>query len=684
MAQYEHLLSPFRIKGLTLRNRVVSTAHSEVYAENGVPGERFIRYHAEKARGGLALTIIGGSSSVARTSPTQWWSSLDVASDRIIEPLGELADAVHGHGGAVMIQLTHMGRRSRWDGQNWPHLYSASGVREPLHRSACKAMEVEEIRHVVRQYAEAAARVKAAGLDGIEISAAHQHLIDQFWSPRTNTRTDAYGGSPENRMRFGMEVLEAVRGAVGEDFTVGLRLCGDEFHPDGLDQETLIDIARKHSESGLIDFLSVIGSGADTHGTIVNCIPNMTYPPAPFLYLASAIRAEVDVPVMHAQNIKDPMSAERALAEGHVDLVGMTRAHIADPHFMNKLREGQEDRIKQCVGANYCIDRQYSGLDVLCVQNAATSREATLPHIIVRGGRERRVVVVGGGPAGLEAARVAAERGHRVTLFEREDDVGGQVEVGARGPVRDQLGGIIRWYRLELERLGVDLRLGREADAGTVRAEDPEAVFVATGGQPDTGHHPGWRAAEGLAVSTHDILTGRVAPGQRVLVFDAIGDYPGVTCADFLAERGSLVELATPDMAIGEDLGGTTRPVYHRRLLERDVVFTPNVFLNEVYAEGNARIAVLANEYTGAEEEREVDQIVVEHGVKPDEGLYYALKDGSRNAGQVDMDALFDARPQPDFDTDGEGYLLYRLGDCVSPRNIHGAIHDALRLVKDL
>ncbi len=681
MGQFDKLLEPLKIKGLTIRNRIVSTPHAEVYAEDGMPTERYCLYHAEKARGGIGLTMCGGSSPVSIDSPAGWWRSVDVSHDRVIPHFHNLAGAVHQHGAAVMIQLTHMGRRSRWDGQHWPHLVSPSGIREPVHRATCKSIEVEDIRRIVRDYGQAARRVKEGGLDGAEISAAHQHLVDQVWSPRTNKRSDGYGGSFENRMRFGIEVFEEIRRVVGDDFVVGIRMCGDEFHPDGLNQEELIRIARYYAETGMVDFISVIGSGGDTHATLANCIPNMAYPPEPFLYLASAIKAEVNVPVIHAQNIKDPMSAARIIGEGHVDLVGMTRAHLADPHFVNKMREGRLDEIKQCVGANYCIDRQYQGLDVLCVQNAATSREKTMPHVIPKAETRRRVVVVGGGPAGMEAARVCAERGHEVTLFEKQPQLGGQITWAAKAPARDQIAGITRWFVLELKRLKVDLRLGTEANADAVRDLRPDIVVLATGGKPFLEQFEDWHADEGLVVSTHDILSGAVEPKHNVLVFDVTSVFAGATCADYIANRGSLVEIVTPDLMVAEGMGGTTIPVYNKRLYEKDVIMTPNHFLHEVYREGEKLVAVLENDYTHAQEERVVDQIVVENGVRPDEALYFELKDQSRNQGQIDLETLYEAKPQPEVP--GEGFLLYRVGDCVSPRDIHGAIYDSLRLCKD-
>jgi 2,4-dienoyl-CoA reductase-like NADH-dependent reductase (Old Yellow Enzyme family) len=685
--RYPRLFSPIQLNKLTIRNRIVSTAHAEVYAEEGgLPGERYLRYYEEKARGGLGLAICGGSSPVSMDSPQSWWRSVNLATDRVIAPLQRLADVMHRHGARIMIQATHMGRRSNYQGEHWPHLVSPSGVREPVHRGAAKSIEHHEIRRIVADFAAAARRVQSAGLDGIEISAAHQHLIDQFWSPRTNRRNDEYGGSLDNRLRFGMEVLEAVRAAVGQDFCVGLRMCGDEFLDDGLDHETLKEIARRVSESGLIDFISVIGSGADTHNLLANCMPPMALPPEPFVHLAAGIKSVSRVPVMHAQSIRDAAQAERILENGCVDMVGMTRAHIADPHFVNKVRDGQEQRIKQCVGANYCIDRQYNGQDVLCIQNAATSREQTMPHIITRsGGALRRVVIVGAGPAGLEAARVARQRGHEVVLFEREPAVGGQVNLAAKAPQREQMSGIIRWFALEMRRLGVDCRLGVEATAAAVLAESPQIVVLATGGRPHVREVAGWGVAEGLALSSWDILSERVAPHGSVLVYDGVSAHAGSGVADFIASRGHKVEIVTPDAKVAEDVGGTTFPIFYRRLYELDVVLTPNWWLDRVYAEDGRKVAVLRNEYTDRLEERVVDQVVIENGSTPEDSLYWQLKENAVNRGETDLAALFASRPQPALaERFAPGaYALFRIGDCISPHNIHGAIYDALRLCKD-
>ena len=685
MAQFDALFQPLKINNLTIRNRIVSTAHAEVYAtDDGMTTERYIKYYEEKAKGGVGLSICGGSSVVSIDSPQGWWKSVNLTTDRIIPHFQNLADVVHKHGGKIMIQITHMGRRSRWDGGNWSTLVSPSGIREPVHRATCKTIEIEEMQRIIQDYAKAAGRVKAGGLDGIELSAVHQHLIDQFWSPRVNQRDDEWGGSFENRMRFGIEVLKAVREEVGRDFVVGLRICGDEFHADGLNDEDMKEIAAYYNKTGLIDFFSVIGSGCDTHNTLANVIPNMSYPPEPFLDLAAGIKEVVDVAVMHAQNIKDPNQAERILDGGYVDFVGMTRAHIADPHLIAKIKLNQVDQIRQCVGANYCIDRQYQGLDVLCIQNAATSREETMPHIIEKTtGTLRKVVVIGGGPAGMEAARVSAERGHDVILIEKKAELGGQITIAAKAPQRDQIAGITRWFALELARLGVDLRLDTAADEAMVRELNADVIILATGGQPFLTQNPQWGADEGLVVSSWDILTGDVAPGKNVLIYDTICEFSGLSAADFLAHNGAQVEIVTDDIKPGAAVGGTTFPTYYRSLYEREVIMSSDLLLEKVYREGDKLVAVLENEYTGQQEERVVDQVVIENGVRPDEQMYYQLKQDSRNKGQIDIEALYDAKPQPALSEDGDGYLLYRIGDCVSQRNTHAAIYDALRLCKD-
>jgi NADPH-dependent 2,4-dienoyl-CoA reductase/sulfur reductase-like enzyme len=404
---------------------------------------------------------------------------------------------------------------------------------------------------------------------------------------------------------------------------------------------------------------------------------NMSFPVAPYLHLASAIKAAVDIPIFHAGKIADPATAARAIADGHLDMVAMTRAHIADPHVVRKMMEGREDDIRQCVGANYCIDRIYTGAEALCIQNPATGRERTMPHVIAAADRKKTVVVAGAGVAGLEAARVSAERGHRVVLFESAPETGGQINVAVKATWRSGLAGIPRWLESQVRKRGVDLRLGTPATAATVLAENPDVVIIATGGMPNKG------AIAELAVSTWDILEGKVEPGERVLLFDDQGGHAGPSTAEFLATRGATVEVATPERFLGIEVGGTNFPIHFRELYKLGVVMTSDMRLSRVYREGNQLVAVLRNEYTLAEEERAIDQVVAEHGTLPRADLYFALKPHSTNRGEIDLRALSDNKPQT-LNKNPEGkFRLYRVGDAIASRNIHAAIYDSLRICKD-
>ena len=304
-------------------------------------------------------------------------------------------------------------------------------------------------------------------------------------------------------MRFGLEVFGAIREAVGDDFIVGMRLSGDELLEGGLDQSECLKVATAFANSGLIDCLSVYqGHGTDWSGLAL-LMPNMSYPPAPFLYLASAVKAEIDIPVLHASAIRDLATADRAVDEGHVDMVAMTRGHIADPHIVNKLIEDRVDDIRQCVGATYCVDHASLGGDALCIQNAATGREKTMPHRIPKAGARSKIVVAGAGPGGLEADRVAAERGHDVVLFEKAERAGGQINIAAKAPWRENLSGIVRWLDRQTTKLGVDKRFGTEATSDLVTAERPDVVIVATGGRPNAGYYKG-RGSRGDGVGHLD------------------------------------------------------------------------------------------------------------------------------------------------------------------------------------
>jgi N-methyl-L-proline demethylase len=674
------LLQPFRLKHLTLKNRIMSTAHEPSYAEDGLPKDRYRLYHVEKAKGGIALTMTAGSAVVAEDSPPAF-GNLHAYRDDIVPWLRRLADDCHEHGAAVMIQITHLGRRTSWSQADWLPVLAASPIREPAHRAFPKAAEDWDIARIVKAYGAAAARMQTAGLDGIEIE-AYGHLLDGFWSPATNRRTDAYGGSLDNRLRFTSEVLAAVRAAVGPDFIVGIRMVADEDWQAGLSREEGIEIARRLAAGGQIDFLNIIRGHIDTDAALSKVIPIQGTPSAPHLDFAGEVRSATKFPVFHAARINDVATARHAIASGKLDMVGMTRAHLADPHIARMVEEGREQEIRPCVGATYCLDRIYEGRDALCIHNPATGREASMPHVIARGaGPRRKVVVVGAGPAGLEAARVAAARGHEVVLLEAADQPGGQIRLAARSRRRSELLGIAEWRTVQCEKHDVSMNFNRLAEADDVLAEEPQVVIVATGGLPNTAI---LERGQELVVSTWDILAGDARPGDEILLYDDNGAHPGLQAAEALAEAGARLEIVTPERFFAPEIGGLNHVAYARCFQEHGVRITINTRLLAVRREGNRLAAVLGSDYTERIQERLVDQVVVEHGTLPLDDLYFALKPGSTNRGEVDYPALLAGRPQALTNNADGRYQLFRVGDAVASRNIHAAIYDSLRLCKDL
>ncbi|MBT5414765.1 MAG: NADH:flavin oxidoreductase, partial [Rhodospirillaceae bacterium] len=567
MAQYDALFEPLRIKDLVIRNRFLSTSHQPAYNEGGRPSERYIRYQIEKAKGGVGMAQCGGATCVAPEN-SFYYGQLDATTDAIIPHLRDLSERLHEQGAVCTIQLAHGGRRERWDLANWIAAVAPSPVREPVHKSFPREMEDWDIERVIHAFARAAWRCREGGFDGVEVSCQAGTLIQGFWSPDTNRRTDEYGGDLDDRMRFGLDVFRAVREAVGGDYVVGMRMPGDELIKEGLSPDDCRRIAATYAGSGLIDFVSVVGGIGKDHLNSAKLWPSLWLPNAAYLHLSSGIKAEIDIPVFHATRITDPVTAARAVEEGHLDMVGMTRAFIADPHFARKLREGREDDIRLCTGASYCLDTVLSGIGTKCIQNAATGREAVMPQIVPRAeGAKRRVVVAGAGPAGLEAARVSAERGHEVVLFERAGRVGGQVHYATKLGWRESIAGVHQWLEKQVRKQGVDIRLGTEATAEAVLAENPDIVVVATGGVPDLDWIDGWEHC----VSTWDVLSGAVAVGADVLVYDGTGQHAAVSCAEELAAKGRQVRLVTPDTTLAMDLPYGDRVIFQKRFYEKEI-----------------------------------------------------------------------------------------------------------------
>ena len=670
------LLQPYRLRHLTLKNRLMSTAHEPAYSEDGMPKTRYRLYHAEKAKGGIALNMTAGSALVSRDSPAAF-GNLHAYDDAIVPWLKELVDHCHEYDSAVMIQLTHLGRRTGWNTADWLPVLAPSPVREPAHRSFPKQAEDWDIDRIIADYVSAAERMQAAGLDGIELE-AYGHLMDGFWSPATNHRNDEYGGTLDNRLRFTNRVIEAIRQAVGPEMIIGIRMIADEDWDKGLSREEGVEIARRIAASGEFDFINLIRGHIETDAVLTRVIPIQGMASAPHLDFAGEVRAETRFPVFHAARIADVATARHAIAEGKLDMVGMTRAHMADPHIANKVAAGIEDRIRPCVGATYCLDRIYEGGEALCIHNAATGREATIPQIIEKSdGPAKRAVVVGAGPAGLEAARVAAERGHTVTVLEAASQAGGQVNLLAQNPRRREMTGIIDWRLAELSHLGVAIRYDTFAEMQDVLALEPDIVVIATGGVPQS---PPMEEGEELAVSSWDIIAGAVKPAGNVLVFDDSGGHQGMTAAEMIANAGVQLELVTPERFFAPDIGGMNHVPYMKTFHEKGVRITINTRLHSLHRDGNGLRAVFSSDFAEDwRDERRIDQVVVEHATTPMDELYFDLKPLSANLGAVNYDNLATAGGIfPDSNADGE-FILYRIGDAVAARNIHAAIYDAVR-----
>ncbi|ASY66806.1 2,4-dienoyl-CoA reductase [NADPH] (plasmid) [Sinorhizobium sojae CCBAU 05684] len=673
------LLQPFQLKHLTLRNRIIVTAHEPAYPEDGMPKERYRAYTVERAKGGVAMTMTAGSAAVSNDSPPVF-NNLLAYKDEIVPWIRQMTDAVHEEGAAIMIQLTHLGRRTRWDKGEWLPVVAPSHHREASHRAFPKKIEDWDIERIIKDFADAAERMKAGGMDGVELE-AYGHLLDQFTSPLTNELDGPYGGSLDNRMRFCFDVLKAIRARVGYDFILGVRYTADECLPGGTGKAEGIEISKRLKESGHIDYLNVIRGHIDTDAGLTDVIPIQGMANSPHLDFAGEIRAATDFPTFHAAKIPDVATARHAIASGKVDMVGMTRAHMTDPHIVRKIMEKREDDIRPCVGANYCLDRIYQGGAAYCIHNAATGRELTMPHTIAKADRRKKVVIVGAGPAGLEAARVAGERGHDVVVFEAANDPGGQIRLTAQSERRREMISIIDWRMSQCEKLGVAFHFNTWADAETVQEENPDVVIIATGGYP---HTEVLSKGNELVVSAWDIISGDVKPGTNVLIFDDAGDHAGLQAAEILAKARAKVEIMTPDRSFAPEVMAMNLVPYMRSLQKLDVTFTVTYRLEAAEKSGNEIVAHVGSDYGGVCKQRTVDQIVVNHGTIPLDDLYFELKPISSNLGEISHEQLIAGERQSVVRNPDGKFQLFRIGDAVAARNTHAAIYDALRLLKDI
>ena len=649
-APFARLFSPIALGHATAKNRIVSTPHGAAFGEKGSITERYVRYHEEKAKGGCGVVMMFGSSSIHPTSINDW-GEVNNWDDGVIPQFRQMSAAIHRHGALCLSQISHRGRR----GHSWysgTPLWAPSDTREERHREWPHVMTKTEIREVIDAWAAAAVRLKKGGYDGADIPLYGGHLLENFISPLANTRTDEYGGSLDNRLRLPTEVLRALREAVGRDFIIGLRHSGDHFVEGGLTREELLEIARRLDALGIADYWMVSGSNTETLRFEAAVTPSHYHPRGVFNDLAALTKTVVRVPVIVAGRIVTAEQAEAALAAGVCDLVGMTRALIADPEMPTKVRAGRLDDVRVCVGAaEGCIGRLRQGKAITCIQNPAIGREAELMQIHPAAKR-RRVVVVGGGVAGLEAARVAALRGHQTILLEAGAAVGGQVLAVARAPRREEYASIVTWLAGQAKKAGVEVRLNTPASAADVLALKPDAVVLATGASQRVPDIPGVKLAH--VASTVDVLLGRVAPGRRVVVVDEEGYFAAPTTADFLADRRAQVTIVSRYFMVGEDIDEGTRSDLYARLFARGVTLTPMTRAVEIVPHG----VRTRHTFSSAETVVEADSVVLAFGGKAHDPLSRELE--------------------------GRVADLKVIGDAYSPRRVHDAILDGTRVARAL
>ncbi len=648
--RYRHLFAPLEIGPVTVRNRIVFSAHLTNFAEDGLPSDQHVAYYDARARGGTGLIITEEHS----THPSDWPYEKLIHGFHadVIPGYRRITDAVHRHGTPIFAQINHNGGQASSMFSRMP-VWSASPVADPLFREVAKGLTTREIAEVVAGYAVVAGHCREGGFDGIELQCSHSSIVRAFLSETTNLRQDGYGGSLAHRARLMLEVIAAVRDAIGRHMALGVRLCGDELIEGGTTIDDAVEVARLIEATGHVDYINTSIGVATANLFMIEA--SMAVPPGYALFISSALRRAVDLPVIGVGRFKDPLQADRALAEGHCDLVGVVRGQIADPDFAAKARAGTTEEIRLCLSCNQeCVGRMGLNRWLGCIENPRTGREAEpLPSPRLPLGQ--RVVVIGAGPAGLQAAIDAASRGHRVDVYERAPVAGGQVRLAAMVPSRAEFGDMVRNQLTECARHGVSLHYSTELLADDVLALDPDIVIVATGALPS---RPYWAAEDPgedtpMVCDVRDVLTGTAQPHGRVVVLDEVGFHQATSIAELLADRGCTVEVLTPGMVVGQDLG-VTLDMEHWwvRATAKGIIQTTDSVVMGVEPGG---LSVLHHP-TGTMRHVDADSVVLAIPQLPDDGLFRTLR----------------AR--------GGRFELYRAGDCVAPRRAHAAVVDGHRI----
>ena len=661
------LWSPLQIGPVTVRNRIVFSAHLTNYARNGRPTAQHAAYYAARAAGGAGLIITEEHS----THPTDWpYEKLIHGFHRdVIAGYRRITDAVHRHRVPIFAQLNHNGGQASSMYSRLP-VWAPSAVADPLFREVPKSVDRAEIAEIVAGYARVAEHCVEGGFDGIELQCSHSSIVRGFLSPATNVRTDVYGGTLENRARLLLEVVDAVRAVIGARLALGVRLCGDELIEGGTTIDEAVRVAQLVEATGHVDYVNTSIGVATASLYMIEA--SMHVPPGYALFVPSAIRAAISLPVVGVGRFKDPIQAERALADGTCDLVGVVRGQIADAEFAAKARAGATDEIRLCLSCNQeCVGRMGLNRWLGCIENPRTGREhewaehERAEHERTGAGHSARVslarsvLVIGAGPAGLQAAIAAARRGHRVRVVEKSGEAGGQVRLAASVPNRAEFGDLVRNQLIECRRLGVKIDYAVSATPELVAAARVDRVVVATGAEAS---RPWWAPGDAdWIVDCRDVLDGRAVPARRVLVIDEIGFHHATSVAELLADRGCRVEVATPGMVVGQDLGITLdMETWWMRAGAKGIVQSTDLVPMGVESHsgtGGGTVSLLHHP-TGEMQAREVDWVVLAVPARPVDELYHQLR--------------------------AAGIAAERVGDCVAPRRAHAAVIDGERVGSSL